>query len=312
MKKYYLLIVLTLLFFITGCQSTSIPEPTATATATEIPTITPTLAPTAVPTSTPITPPDPIEIAEYEGYELVWHDEFDGDKIDPEKWVHDIGGYGFGNGEAQFYTDRPENSRVENGLLVIEARFELYENNYYTSAKLWTRDLYEFTYGRVEARTKVPPGAGLWPAFWMLGADFDPYFKEDGSWVSNWPFCGEIDIMEYIGREPKLILGTVHGPGYAGALGLSKWVHQEFDIADEFHTYGIEWTYEGITWFFDGEPYYTLNREAVGQREWVFDKPFYLILNLAVGGRFPGPIGLDTKFPANYYVDYVRVYQLEP
>lgn len=115
--------------------------------------------------------------------------------------------------------------------------------------------------------------------------------------------------MEYIGRDPKLILGTIHGPGYAGAVGIGRWVHQEFNIADEFHTYAIEWNYEGITWFFDGEPYFAAARDVVGDREWVFDKPFYLILNLAIGGIFPGPIGLDTKFPANYYVDYVRVYQ---
>ena len=251
-------------------------------------------------------------IAEYEGYQLVWHDEFDGDAINPDNWNYDIGGWGWGNGEAQYYTDRPENARVENGLLVIEARFERFENSYYTSARLKSEDLQEFQYGRIEARTKVPPGAGLWPAFWMLGSNFENTLDANGVYKSNWPFVGEIDIMEYIGREPDLILGTAHGPGYSGALGLGRWNRQDYPIADEFHTYAVEWTYEGITWFYDGEAYFTLNREDVGDREWVFDHEFFIILNLAVGGTFPGPISLNTKFPANYYVDYVRVYQQIP
>lgn len=308
MKKKILLVLLLVGLLLTACQPQAEPVPTDT------PTPEPTAGPTSVPTSTPINPPEPIEIIEYDGYELVWHDEFAGDSIDRDNWTFDTGGYGFGNGEAQYYTDaRPENARVENGLLVIEARFERYENSYYTSGKLWTRGLFEFQYGRVEARTKVPPGAGLWPAFWMLGANFE--FEVDeatNTFTNNWPFCGEIDIMEYLGREPKLVMGTAHGPGYSGALGLGRWNPQEFEIADEFHTYAIEWNYEGITWFFDGEPYYTLNREDVGNREWVFDHDFFMILNLAVGGNFGGTIALDTKFPANYYIDYVRVYQPIP
>lgn len=311
----FLLVLMVVLF--TGCQTATEPAPTATAAPTktptmeptETPTITPPPTPTSVPTSTPIAAPDPIPPMEREGWELVWQDEFDGDTINRDNWQFEIGGWGFGNGEAQYYNDRPENARVENGLLVIEARFEKYEHSYYTSAKLFSQSLQEFQYGYIEARTKVPPGAGLWPAFWMLGYDYETHFDEKGVYSSNWPYVGEIDIMEYIGREPKLILGTAHGPGYAGALGLGRWNPQDFNIADDFHTYAIEWNYDGITWFFDDEPYFTLNREAVGMREWVFDKPFYLILNLAVGGIFPGTIALDTKFPANYYVDYVRVYQ---
>jgi len=177
---------------------------------------------------------------------------------------------------------------------------------------LKSEDLQEFQYGRIEARTKVPSGAGLWPAFWMLGSNYEASFDENGVYKSNWPFVGEIDIMEYIGREPDLILGTAHGPGYSGALGLGRWNRQDYLIADDFHTYAVEWTYEGITWFYDGEAYFTLNREDVGDREWVFDHEFFIILNLAVGGTFPGPVSLDTKFPTNYYVDYVRVYQQKP
>ena len=316
--RYWLLLSLLMVSLLLGCQANAPAAPelppteTAVPTATAVPTKTPTPLPTAVPTSTPIAPPEEAPIAEYEGFELVWHDEFDGDSINLDNWTYDMGGFGWGNGEAQYYTNEPENSRVENGLLVIEARFERYENSYYTSARLKTQGLQEFQYGRVEARTKVPEGAGLWPAFWMLGANFVPQFDENGVYSSNWPFVGEIDIMEYIGREPTLIFGTAHGPGYSGALGLGRWNRQEYRIAEEFHTYAVEWNYDGITWFYDGEPYFTLNREDVGEREWVFDHEFFIILNLAVGGTFPGPIALDTKFPTNFYIDYVRVYQQVP
>lgn len=158
----------------------------------------------------------------------------------------------------------------------------------------------EFQYGRIEARLKVPAGKGLWPAFWMLGSNFR---------TVGWPDCGEIDIMEYIGREPDLIFGTLHGPGYSGALGLGKWHRQKYNIADDFHIYAIEWEEDKITWFYDGEAYFTLTRGDVGNRDWPFEQPFFIILNLALGGQLPGPIGLDTVFPNQYLVDYVRVFQ---
>lgn len=239
-------------------------------------------------------------IAVPQGWKLAWHDEFDGSAIDKANWTYDLGGGGWGNGEAQFYTNRPENARVENGLLLIEARQEKYEGSYYTSARLKTQGLQEFQYGRIEARIKVPPGAGLWPAFWMLGANFNG---------SNWPDCGEIDIMEYVGREPDLVIGTAHGPGYSGALGLSRWNRQKYDIADDFHTYAIEWQAGQIKWFYDGAEYFTLTRADVGDREWVFDQPFFIILNQAIGGTLGGIIGLDTAFPTQLQVDYVRVFQ---
>jgi beta-glucanase (GH16 family) len=234
------------------------------------------------------------------GWRLVWQDEFDGKGIDPANWTYDLGGGGWGNGEAEHYTARPENARIENGNLVIEALQEKYEGSYYTSARLKTQGLQTFQYGRIEARLKVPAGAGLWPAFWMLGSNFDG---------TNWPDCGEIDIMEYIGREPDLIMGTLHGPGYAGALGMSKWNRQKYNIADDFHTYAIEWDADQIHWFYDGAKYNTITRADIGDREWVFDQPFFIILNLAVGGQLPGPVGLKTTFPAQLLVDYVRVYQ---
>ena len=231
---------------------------------------------------------------------MVWDDEFDGNTINPKNWTYDIGAGGWGNGEAEFYTNRPENARVENGMLVIEALQEKYQGSYYTSARLKTQGLQEFKYGRIEARIKVPSGNGMWPAFWMLGSSFNG---------SNWPDCGEIDIMEYIGRQPDLIMGTAHGPGYAGALGLSMWNRQKFNIADDYHTYAIDWEEGRIDWYFDGNLYYSVTPADIGDREWVFDQPFFIILNLALGGQLPGPIGLDVKFPKQMLVDYVRVFQ---
>jgi beta-glucanase (GH16 family) len=250
--------------------------------------------------------PEPLPIETPEGWELVWHDEFDGDHIDTTSWTYDIGGWGWGNGEAQYYTDRPENARVMDGVLVIEARQEQFEDSYFTSARMLTQGLRTFQYGRIEARILVPKGAGLWPAFWMLGADF----AEDAPAEENrWPNVGEIDIMEYVGREPDLVLGTLHGPGYAGAGGLTRWNRQDFDIGDDWRTFAIEWDETGITWFFEGEPYYTLTPDDLNGREWVFDGEFFLILNLAIGGTLGGPIALDLEFPQQLLVDHVRVWQ---
>lgn len=307
MKKYVMVTLLIIAVIMIGCQSAEEAAPTSPPTATIPPAPTDTPAPTAIPTSTPVATPIPIPVSAEEGWELVWSDEFDGEAINPQNWAFELGGWGWGNGEAQYYTDRPENARVENGLLVIEARFEKYEGKYYTSARLVTQDLQEFQYGRVEARIKVPPGTGLWPAFWMLGANF--YRNPDDPFDANWPQAGEVDIMEYVGREPDLVFGTVHGPGYAGAGGFTRWNRQDFPIADEFHTYAIEWDETGITWFFDGQEFYTVTPDVVGDREWVFDKEFFMLLNVAIGGTFGGVVGLDTEFPANMYVDYVRVYQ---
>lgn len=249
--------------------------------------------------------PTPAPIAIPEGWNLIWHDEFDGDAINASNWTYDLGGGGWGNGEAQVYTDRPENARVENGLLIIEAQKVVNESggSSFTSARLKTQGLQTFQYGFIEARIKVPAGKGLWPAFWMLGSNFPQV---------GWPDSGEIDIMEYVGREPDLIIGTMHGPGYAGAVGLSKWNRQNFNIADDFHTYAVEWDANQISWFFDGEKYSTYTWEDVGSREWVFDQPFFIILNLAIGGTLGGLVVPETPFPAQYQVEYVRVFQKIP
>lgn len=250
--------------------------------------------------------PRSIPIDDDDDWELVWHDEFSGQEVDLDNWTYDIGGWGWGNGEGQYYTDRTTNARVEDGLLVIEAHQERFEDSYYTSARLKTQGLQEFRYGRIEARLKVPEGAGLWPAFWMLGSGFE---EGSESQDKNWPFVGEIDVMEYLGREPDLIMGTIHGPGYSGALGLTTWHRQEYDIADEFHTYAVEWDEAGIRWLYDGEEYAEMTPDSVGNRDWVFDNEFFMIVNLAVGGQFPGPVDLDLEFPVRLQVDHVRVYQ---
>lgn len=286
-----------------ACQSSDTSQASTTTGAES----TTTTAAAPATTSTTIAPPEPQPIDESDGWELVWNDEFDGDAIDETNWTYDLGGWGWGNGEAQFYTTRPENARVENGLLVISLLQEKYEESYYTSARLKTQGLREFQYGRIEARMKVPRGAGTWPAFWMLGASFGR--DEDDPNASNWPDAGEIDVMEHVGRKPQVTYGTIHGPGYAGAGSLGGWNTQDYDIADEFHTYAIEWDETGIEWFYDGEPFYEIGPDDLGGREWVYDQPFFLIVNLALGGTFGGNIALDNEYPLHLYVDHVRVYQ---
>ncbi len=285
----------------TEAPVTSAADDTTTSTSTSSTTTSTTTTSLPIVDAPPPKPPEPPA-----GMELVWSDEFDGDEIDLTNWTYDIGGWGWGNGEAQYYTDRPENARLENGLLVIELRQERFEDAYYTSARLKTKDLREFQYGRIEARLKVPKGSGTWPAFWMLGTGFE---QDAADPAYQWPNVGEIDIMEYVGREPDLVLGTVHGPGYAGAGGISQWNRQDFDIGDDFHTFAIDWDEAGIRWYFDDEMFFDLPRERVGDREWVFDKPFFMLLNLALGGTLGGSIPLDLEFPIRYYADYVRVYQ---
>jgi beta-glucanase (GH16 family) len=301
------------LVIVSACGSGSSDEATTEVTSTDPPPTAapPTAAPstaapsTAAPTTT-IQSPEPIPAEPPEGMELVWSDEFDGDEIDRTNWTYDIGGWGWGNGEAQYYTDRPENARTQNGLLVIELRQEQYEDSPYTSARLKSLGLQEFQYGRLEARLKVPKGAGTWPAFWMLGANFEQDAVDE---ANQWPNVGEIDIMEYVGREPDLVLGTLHGPGYAGAGGRSQWNRQDYEIGDDFHTFAVDWNADRIQWFYDDEMYFEVGPEDLAGREWVFDKPFFFIFNLALGGTLGGIVSQDLEFPIQYYVDYVRVYQ---
>jgi|GEM_PF-551984 len=237
---------------------------------------------------------------EREGWTLIWHDEFDEEIIDSNKWEIEIGGHGWGNNEWQFYTDRPENVRIEDGLLIIEAREEKFIRRNYTSGRLKTQGLLNFTYGRVEARMKLPYGQGIWPAFWMLGEDVNDL---------GWPRSGEIDIMEHIGRKPTHIYATVHGPGYSGGGGVGHFTtFPAGSLSENFHVYAIEWEPDEIRWYVNDNQFFKLTPDQV-PGEWVFDHPFFILINLAVGGNWPGYPDESTKFPQYLFTDYVRVYQ---
>ncbi|GGI56621.1 glycoside hydrolase family 16 protein [Winogradskyella haliclonae] len=245
---------------------------------------------------------------------LVLEDNFDIDGvIDTTIWNFDIGDGtaqgipGWGNNELQYYTDRPDNATVENGFLLITAKEEAFNGAQYTSARLQTKNKFQQQYGRFEARIRLPYGQGMWPAFWLLGDDSDG---------SIWPQIGEIDIMENVGDEPTQIFGTVHGPGYSGAESVSKnYTLENSRVDTEFHVYGIEWGPNYINYYIDDVLYNQITPEDIdeetnGQGEWVFnDRPFYIILNVAVGGNLPGPPNSETEFPQTMLVDYVRVYQ---
>jgi len=242
------------------------------------------------------------------GCNLLWADEFaqsDGTKPNSAKWGYDIGGSGWGNNELQYYTDRTENARIESGQLVIEARAENFGGKNFTSARLLTKDKVSWTYGRIEARIKIPKGQGIWPAFWMLGANI-------GS--AGWPTCGEIDIMENIGALPSTLYGTVHGPGYSGGGGISgNTVYSGGALGDAFHVYAIEWEENRIRWFLDGLLYFTVTPSSLPSAStWVFNQPQFLLLNVAVGGNWPGNPNGSTSFPQRMTVDYVRVYTPTP
>ncbi|WP_123040231.1 RICIN domain-containing protein [Cohnella candidum] len=231
-------------------------------------------------------------------YNLVWSDEFDGTSINGNNWVFETGtgSGGWGNNELEYYTSRPENARIENGNLVIEARKESFGGMNYTSARLKTQGKKSFKYGRIEARMKLPKGQGLWPAFWTLGADIG---------TVGWPKSGEIDIMEHINNENNTY-GYIHwdAGGNADYGGAS----QSFDPT-QYHVYSIEWTSSAIKWFVDGVQFREANiLNSINSTE-EFHKDHFLLLNLAVGGNWPGSPDGSTVFPGKMYVDYVRVYQ---
>jgi beta-glucanase (GH16 family) len=245
-------------------------------------------------------------------WNLLWSDEFDaaaGTSINEAFWTCLEGGHGWGNNELEYYTPRTENVAHDgSGNLVITARQETLVDNTcwygecsYTSARCVTQDKVEFTYGRVEARIKVPTGQGIWPALWMLGANFPEV---------PWPASGEIDILEHIGSIPDTIYGTVHGPGYSGGSGISKSYRADYAFPDDFHVYGIDWDPYIIRWYVDGELFgiVSVNDLQENQR-WVYDHDFFLLMNLAVGGFWPGEPDETTQFPQQMLVDYVRVYQ---
>jgi len=235
---------------------------------------------------------------------LLAADEFDGpagSAPNPGIWRYDLGAGGWGNDELQTYTDARRNAALDGaGNLVITARREA--DGSFSSARLKTEGTFTAQYGRIEARIRIPRGQGIWPAFWMLGADIGSV---------GWPACGEIDVMENVGKEPTVVHGTVHGPGYSGAQGIqgSYAAPTGAPFADDFHVYGVDWRPDSITWSVDGVAYRTVTRADVGSAPWVFDKPFFVVLNVAVGGDWPGAPDPSTRFPQQMTVDWIRVHQ---
>ena len=229
---------------------------------------------------------------------LIWHDEFNESAPLQENWYIDINDYGGGNQELQYYTDRTENVHIKDGMLHIVGLREDYLTREYTSARLTTQDAW--TYGRFEIRAKLPEGQGIWPAIWLI-SDTEPY--------GSWPTSGEVDIMEMLGHEPNIIYGTLHYTNpqsehaqFQGAATLSP---------GEFHTFALEWDENEFRFFVDGEQYFTVDAwdSDVGAFPAPYDQPFNIIVNLAIGGTWPGSPNEDTIFPQDFLIDYVRVYQ---
>ncbi len=247
---------------------------------------------------------------------LAWSDEFNGpagSAVDGTKWVAEIGNgsNGWGNHQREYNTNSTRNASMDGaGNLVITAIKESLGKKYrcwygecqYTSARLKTQGRFEQAYGRFEARIRVPYGQGIWPAFWMLGNNIQ---------TAGWPACGEIDIMEHIGREPYNVYGTIHGPGYSGAGGIgAPYTLTSARFTDDFHVFAVEWEPNQIRWYVDGQLYQTRTpADLPPGSAWVFDHPHFMILNLAVGGYWPGDPDSTTVFPQKMYVDYVRVYR---
>ena len=239
-------------------------------------------------------------------YELVWSDEFNYEGLpDETKWSYDIGGHGWGNQELQCYT-ADKNAYVSNGNLVIEARHEACGDNNFSSARLVTKGKGDFLYGKIEVSAKVPEALGTWPAIWMLPTDWQNV---------SWPLCGEIDIMEHVGYKVGEILGTVHTGAYNHTIDTQQGGHINIEnVKGAFHKYSIEWLPNKINFYVDDQLYYSFNPfdtyEDVDASKWPYNKPFHIILNIAVGGTLGGKCGVDSiAFPQTMEVEYVRVYQ---
>ncbi|MBJ6368442.1 glycoside hydrolase family 16 protein [Snuella sedimenti] len=236
---------------------------------------------------------------------LVWSDEFDvNGEPDDSKWGYDLGNgcpnlCGWGNGEKQYYTNRPENVKVEDGVLKITAKMEAYQGFNYTSARLLTKDKYEFTYGKVEVKAKLPSGSGTWPAIWMLGANID---------TVGWPACGEIDIMEHWGHNPKIVSSATHTPACSGGCSGTKVGETTVnDFSSGFHVYGLEWTEDALHFSLDGTILYTYKPDVKDSNTWPYTKPQFLILNIAMGGNW---FTIDENFTeSTMEIDYIKIYQ---
>jgi beta-glucanase (GH16 family) len=245
---------------------------------------------------------EPVQTLPDRSYELVWSDEFNGASgtlVDSGNWAYDIGKSGWGNNELQNYTNSAQNISMDGeGNLVINVLKDAGGN--YSSARIKTDGLFTQKYGRIEARIKTPTGSGIWPAFWMLGSNID---------AVGWPQCGEIDIMEQRGQQSNITHSTLHGPGYSGYLGVSApygLKNARFDT--DFYIYAVEWGENYIDFFVNDYLFKRITPSDVSG-EWVFNQPFFLIMNVAVGGNFVGPPNSSTPFPGSMHIDYVRVYK---
>ncbi len=246
----------------------------------------------------------PVDSQVLNDWKLIWSDEFDGPNgapVDQAKWGFETGGTGWNQNELEYYTDQTSNAQIQDGNLLLVARKEAYQGNQYTSARLISKGKFEQMYGRFEARMKIPTGQGLWPAFWLLGNDIDSV---------SWPQCGEIDIMEHINSEAQ-IGAHLHGPGYYSkmAFGQDVTLPGNEDFGAQYHLYAVEWEPDAVRFYVDDLLYFTVSvNDMPSGRKWVYDHPFYILLNLAVGGNWPGAPDATTVFPATLSVDYVRVY----
>jgi beta-glucanase (GH16 family) len=245
----------------------------------------------------------PAGVLAKENYKLVWADEFSNEgKPDAAKWMYDIGNGndGWGNQELEYYTDRPENVACHDGLLTITARKEQYKGSNYTSTRMKTLGKYSFTHGILEIKAKLPGGKGSWPALWMLGESFP---------TDGWPGCGEIDMMEYAGKDVDLIHGSIHNTSsYGNTVNTKTAIYKNAET--EFHIYSVEWTDKEIRFMVDGDNYYTYKPAVYNKDTWPFNDPFFIIMNVAIGGGFAGSFVDDSRFPKYMVIDYVRVYQL--
>jgi beta-glucanase (GH16 family) len=230
---------------------------------------------------------------------LVWEEHFDEKSLNEKTWNIELGdgcpNCGWGNNERQLYT--ADNHKIEKSCLVITAKKET--DNKYTSTRITTKGKKEFQYGRFEARAKLPVGQGIWPAFWMLGSNIDQV---------GWPLCGEIDILEYVGKEPDMVFTSLHTQDSHGNTINTKKTKIE-SIEEGFHLYAIEWTPDKIEFFVDAKLVYTFQPELKTQAVWPYNQPFYFIINMAIGGNFGGPKVDDAIFPQKFYIDYIKVYQ---
>lgn len=316
-----------------GCSGAAGPTASVGAAASSAPTMTsgasgPATSPSATPsiapspsassTATPAaTSPGPSASSSAKViWKLAWSDEFNGAAgapPDPKTWGHDLGDGtaagipGWGNNERETYTDSTANAATDGkgNLLITVRKADGTQTCYYgpceyTSARLLTKDRYQIQYGRIEARIRVPGGVGLWPAFWMLGTDLGQV---------GWPRSGEIDVMEFVGRRPNEVLGTIHGPGYSGSSGFTKTLDLGKPVAAAFHTFAIDWRPGFIAWSVDGAVYLEARPADVAPNTWVFDKPFFMLLNVAVGGNLGGQVAQETVFPQSMAVDYIRLYE---